>query len=233
MNSITIGVAIPCYKGHIHALFRLLQSIEQQTRKPDAVVVSCSSSVSSDCPYLNHSFSFPLQILFESERKNAAQNRNRAAKALTTDIISFMDADDMMHPQRLEIVEYCFKTYPVQIFLHGYHVNASQPFVRYTPPYCVELNRLYRDLYGNTRHYDVEFSEETYTLHNGQPSVRKSVFERIQFDESPQYFGREDTMFCVRIITIYPNQTAYSPYRLSLYEPSASYGEYHHSLGPI
>jgi hypothetical protein len=39
-----IGVAIPCYYGHIDQLFFLLDSIEKQTILPDKVSVSCSSS---------------------------------------------------------------------------------------------------------------------------------------------------------------------------------------------
>jgi glycosyltransferase involved in cell wall biosynthesis len=222
MSKLTIGVAIPCYKGHIGPLFALLQSIEKQTRKPDAVVVSCSSSVAADCPYLDHSFSFPLEILFHPETMNAAQNRNCAAKALTTDIISFMDADDVMHPQRLEIVEYCFQTHPVQIFLHGYEVDASKPFLSYESPYQIDVNRLYIS-YGAVTHYDFRFSIETKTLHNSQPSVLRTVFQRIQFDESPHNFGREDSVFCTTVVSMYPHQTAYSSCKLSLYEPSCTY----------
>ena len=35
-----IGVAIPCYYGHIQRLYDLLDSIEKQTIIPDKVVVS-------------------------------------------------------------------------------------------------------------------------------------------------------------------------------------------------
>ena len=38
-----IGVAIPCYSGHIPKLLCLLNSLEKQTKLPDKVVVSCSS----------------------------------------------------------------------------------------------------------------------------------------------------------------------------------------------
>ena len=43
---IKIGVAIPCYQGHIERLFDLLKSIKNQTILPDKVVVSCSSTSS-------------------------------------------------------------------------------------------------------------------------------------------------------------------------------------------
>ena len=61
-----IGVAIPCYKGHIIRLFELLDSIEKQTRHPDKVVVSCSST----SEFLNSKdYSFPLQIIITEQHK--------------------------------------------------------------------------------------------------------------------------------------------------------------------
>ena len=73
-----IGVAIPAYIGHINRLFELLDSIEKQTRLPDKVVVSCSSTRE----FNNKTYSFPLQIILTEERQNAAQNRNIAASNL-------------------------------------------------------------------------------------------------------------------------------------------------------
>ena len=39
-----IGVAVPCYYGHIQRLYELLDSIEKQTILPDKVVVNSSST---------------------------------------------------------------------------------------------------------------------------------------------------------------------------------------------
>jgi glycosyltransferase involved in cell wall biosynthesis len=104
-----IGVAIPCYKYHIPKLIRCLESIEAQTLKADQVVVSCSSSDKSDFPSdIEKRFSFPLVILTTPDRKNAAENRNIAISHLTTDLVSFFDADDIMHPQRLEFIKHAF-----------------------------------------------------------------------------------------------------------------------------
>jgi hypothetical protein len=48
--------------------------------------------------------SFPPTIVTRRDRRSAAENRNAAARALDTDDISFIDADDEMHPQRTAIV---------------------------------------------------------------------------------------------------------------------------------
>ena len=113
-----IGVAIPCYKGHITRLFELLDSIEKQTRVPDKVVVSCSST--DDFTHCKE-YNFSLEIVITSEKKTAAQNRNIAISRLATmDYITFIDADDIMHPQRIEILLKVFHEYDCDIILHNF-----------------------------------------------------------------------------------------------------------------
>ena len=97
-----LGVAIPCFINHIEQCYVLLESINQQTRIPDQVVVSCSSSKETD--FIKREYKFPLIVITTEDKQIAAQNRNAAAKLLDTDIIAFMDADDIMHPQRIEIL---------------------------------------------------------------------------------------------------------------------------------
>ena len=82
-----IGVAIPCYIGHIDKLLILLDSIEQQTRLPDKVVVSCSSTtVLPSFPKYNFEFEF----VCEPTKKNPSENRNIAGlRLMDTDIIYY------------------------------------------------------------------------------------------------------------------------------------------------
>jgi glycosyltransferase involved in cell wall biosynthesis len=97
-----IGVAVPCYIGHVNQLLHLLDSLENQTVLPDKVVVSSSSTEEL---HICKKYSFPLAIITCINKKNAAENRNIAAsKLLDMDYITFFDADDIMHPQRIEIL---------------------------------------------------------------------------------------------------------------------------------
>ena len=117
-----IGVAIPCYIHHIEKLQVLLESISNQTRVPDKVVVSCSST--TELPYIP-TYNFELTIIFEQSMKNPSQNRNIAARHLDTDIITFFDSDDIMHPQRIEFIEQAFWE-GADIVLHNFETEHSQ-----------------------------------------------------------------------------------------------------------
>ena len=116
-----IGIAIPCYSGHINKLFDLLESIENQSRIPDKVVVSCSSTNTDTNPIFKK-YTFPLEFIATEEKKNAAENRNIACSNLKDmDYVSFFDADDIMVPQRIEFIEKVIEKEIPDIILHNYH----------------------------------------------------------------------------------------------------------------
>lgn len=219
MSSKTIGIAICAYKGHIPHLKRLFNSIEAQTRKPDQVVVSCSSSLPEDIPYRPNMYSFPFTIITTEEKKMASQNRNIAASHITTDIITFFDADDEMHPQRLEIIEDCFTKHNVKILMHNYELETSNPFETINE-FIFHINYLDKDhIWGATilRH---PYSHCPLT--NGHVTVSRDAWQNIKFNELPEYHSKDDTIFCTDVIMAYPLQTAYCFSKLSKYYPSRS-----------
>ena len=206
-----IGVAIPCFVKHISQCLRLLDALEHQTRRPDEVVVSCSST--TDFPVV--SYSYPIRILITDKKQNASTNRNCAAKQLQTDIICFFDADDEMHPQRLELI--AKSMYQTDILLHSFFQDGerleSYPVIdpsnytimhnvlRQAPSGCIMLDGIQR-------------------IHHGQVSVTKEVYQQVQFPEEPEYEVREDCVFCFRVFSLPGIRSVYLPYPLSKYSPS-------------
>jgi glycosyltransferase involved in cell wall biosynthesis len=194
-----IGVAIPCYKNHIFPLVRCLDSIEAQTVNPDQVVVSCSSCTPDDLPELK--YSFPLRVVTTEERKNAAQNRNIAAAALDTEIISFFDADDEMHPQRLEAIRDAFISYrPCDIVLHSFLIGEEEltrEYIRYTT-----FDKRYDTLRRSPTGCAVHAPDWSARIAHGYVSVSKFVASRIQFKEDPGSEFREDALFCGDVLAM-------------------------------
>ena len=215
-----IGVAIPCYKGHIANIKGLLDSIALQTRLPDDVFISCSSSVPSDFPYVSADYSFPFRVLTHDIRQNVAQNRNIAGAHLDTDIITFFDADDQMHPQRLEIIEDCFTKHDSMIVLHNFE-STGAPFFPFDSDFPYLVNQLDRCPWGSTI---IKTRPSGLQIHNGQPSIRREVFDTIRFNESAACLTKDDTVFCADVIMKWPDRTAYCPLKLSAYVPSYTGG---------
>ena len=209
-----IGVAIPCYIGHIEQLQVLLESISNQTRLPDKVIVSCSSTTElPDLPKYN----FELNIIFEPSVKNPSQNRNIAARHLDTDIITFFDADDIMHPQRIEFIEQAFWE-GADIVLHNFETNSSK-FSLYDS--CnISYNTLRQCESGCIRPIIWNAHD---LIHHAQVSVKREIFEQVQFDEGPTGIGREDCIFCWSAFSIPNIKNAYISNKLSLYLPSETF----------
>ena len=205
-----IGVAIPCYNKHIPKLLECLASIESQTRKPDLVAISCSSTQPDEFPILPH-YSFGVVVSTFSERRNASQNRNSAAKCLDTEIISFFDADDLMHPQRIEALDSTFNE-PCDIVLHSFF-TADEINIQF-PKY--DIIRADRNTLKQSRSGCIILDYPGH-IHHGHVTVRREIFEAYPFREEKEYETREDCVFCYTICGIPGVRTAYLGYPLSKY----------------
>lgn len=77
----TIGIAIPTIPGRSEQLLRALKSVASQTLAPDQV-----------------------SIAIDKNKEGAAPTRNRAWKALDTEWVAFLDDDDELDPNHLEVL---------------------------------------------------------------------------------------------------------------------------------
>jgi glycosyltransferase involved in cell wall biosynthesis len=212
-----IGVAVPCYYGHIPHLMYLLDSIESQTSRPDKVVVSCSSTSEL---FETKQYSFPLEIVITEHHKNAAQNRNIAASKLSDmDYITFMDADDLMHPQRIEILLKTFRETECDIILHNYWLNHSQ--LDHIEDIDIRINELTQCYTGCIRHIDFN-KYQSQMIHHSQSSIKKCIFDIVKYPEEKEFARREDCIFCHRVFSIPNIKNVYISNQLSLYKPSGT-----------
>lgn len=77
----TVTVLIPSIPSRTRMLNRALVSVLNQTRQPDAIIVS-----------------------IDNDRVGSATNRNRALKRVTTEWVAFLDDDDEFMPQHLLVL---------------------------------------------------------------------------------------------------------------------------------
>jgi len=211
-----LGIAIPCFNKHISQLLTLLMTIEGQTRLPDAVSISCSSTKPIEFPELK-GYSFPIQLSLFEGRKNTAENRNLAFKRFADmDAVSFFDADDLMHPQRLEFFELALNK-GADIVLHNYTTNDVNQFELYET-----ANIIYDQLARAPSGCAILKIQGDAPIHHSQVTVRRAVLNRVQFNEERAYERREDSIFCGQVLSLPDIRNAYISEQLSYYKESRS-----------
>ena len=116
-----ISVVVPCASKHVPLLPTLIEQLSKQTRAPDEVVVSVSGCSSSDVPDLN------VELVHSKRALSAGANRNRASAIACGDVLIYQDADDVPHPQRVEIIAAMFESHAIDHLMHFFYYLESEP----------------------------------------------------------------------------------------------------------
>lgn len=113
---LNLAVCIPCAPKDRVYLPYCLASVAAQTRRPDSVVVALSTIANPNNLLLDLSgIDLKVEFVYTSNTLFAGGNRNLAAARaveLGATLLSFFDADDLMHPQRIERIEATFTAHP-------------------------------------------------------------------------------------------------------------------------
>ena len=113
----TVGVVVTTY-NHAHFLGEALESVQAQTRAPDAVIVVDDGS--SDDPGAVAARFANVRII-RQENRGLSAARNTGLAALDTAFVLFLDADDRLSPQAVEAALACFARVPESGFVYGGH----------------------------------------------------------------------------------------------------------------
>lgn len=201
-----ISVIIPCHSSHSYLLPGLLENLEYQTRKPDEVVISISEMTKRDVKLLKESFhnsTFEIKILSTKKIQYAGQNRNIAAKIVTGDLVITQDADDIPHPQRLEIIEYFFMKTKACHMMHQWYPSD----VNKLPPNSdgPEWKDYYED-FDSIPVVEVKNVHDLFLrsnfLTNGCIAISKTVLDVVSWSNKKI---REDIEFNINVINKFHN----------------------------
>ena len=212
-----VAVVIPSFIGDLQNLRKTLETISQQTRCPELVVVHISSIPSDEILESLRSVEYPFrfQIFSVPEKRSAAENRNAGATKVPEefDVISFFDSDDWMHPRRIEYIAAAFEQ-PVDVIVHNMIREKPDTFEGWEP---VEY-RLYTEccyMKPTARCYIAVDGEEKQHA-SGHVSIRRSVCEEVIFPASSATLGYEDTLYLTQLY--HSGFTfGYMPSKLSVY----------------
>lgn len=120
-----VSLCIPCHYKHLDRLRILLLSLYLQEKLPDEIVISMSDIPRDALNTLGYLQALipciPIHILQSTEKQYSGPNRNICIEHARNDLISFIDADDIMHPSRLRIVsEIMTQRNMLATFFHSY-----------------------------------------------------------------------------------------------------------------
>lgn len=189
----TLGIAIPLCHEDIPYIHRLLDSIDNSTLLPDVVSISVSGIPQFE---YNREHKFELIITHSQTQNGASKNRNIASKVLKTDIISFIDADDVCHPQRNEFIMEAMKTSNVVVhdYLQTKDIDTELLETVYDHP---QIFQDYVDTIVENCKFPIS-SKEFKPYACGHASVKKEILNTYQYNELLTY--GEDAEFLQFIV---------------------------------
>ncbi len=189
-----ISIIIPCHYTHAHYLVNLIKMYEQQTELPDEIVISLSRADLVDKEILKKiedtPWHIPVLVVLSEETLFPGPNRNVACLHASGDVFITQDADDIPHPQRVEIIKYFFQRYELDHLGHAYEEKNKDFSKRYVPakvPFAFASD-FDKDARGHICY--------------GVPAIARHVFEKIQW---PNDRYNEDVKFNEAVYRAFKN----------------------------
>jgi hypothetical protein len=136
------------------------------------------------------------------------------------DFITFIDADDIMHPQRIEFIMKVFEETNADIVLHNFYwekcdFNDKEELV-------YRENSLKQCRSGCITHNEPKYVNVEY-IHHSQVSVKQNILKKVTFPEGKEFLKREDCVFCYSVFSLENIKNVYITNKLSYYKPSNSW----------
>eukprot|EP00918_Siedleckia_nematoides_P056285 GHVU01122799.1.p1 GENE.GHVU01122799.1~~GHVU01122799.1.p1 ORF type:complete len:317 (-),score=24.68 GHVU01122799.1:1689-2639(-) len=139
-----ITLASVCSRKHFQWVPQLIDSIRWQTRQADEVLIVLSTKYPDEALQntvrflLNQPLELRINVQVRVGAFLAGQNRQFALSYAHNDVVSYIDCNDLLHPQRNEVVLGMFLRHPdINALLHlsvGWNANATAEFDYSTLP---------------------------------------------------------------------------------------------------
>lgn len=181
-------VIIPCVASHFHYLEPLLQKYAEQTKLPDEVVIALSQVECLEAGAIvaleSGPWPFAVKILQCIGRRSAGVNRNLACEQASGELFLCQDADDLPHPQRVEVVKHLFLRHHLQHLIHGW-LSEGDPL----PVFQVDLLPLnkFHSFDDITRFYSLETARARFRPHYGNICLLAEVAKRVKWEDSLEF----------------------------------------------
>jgi hypothetical protein len=178
----TIGIAIPNYYPYAKWMPRLLDNIAKQTILPTQVSVAMS-----ECHWQpKKKYPFEIIVNDSEEVRGLPTNSNIALSALTTDIMTIMHGDDLMHFQRNQLLLWAFTKPEVKAVVHGFRYGKKADKGLTEKFDEVKLKLDYINTIVPNKKYPVA-ADGCEDFLNGHIAFRREIFDEFKYDEEEFY----------------------------------------------
>jgi glycosyltransferase involved in cell wall biosynthesis len=209
-----ISMIIPCKMDHVDYLKEAIDNILIGSKKPDELFIFVSGvdptpinkdKLKSIYEYVGE---FSKFVVSHCEKKYSyAKAKNHMASSCKGDLIVTHDADDIQHPQRLEVIEHFFKTRDIVHLNHAF-VYYDQKWENFDIEKCKlwESQELYNSMientgqYGHMGAYGHPFCRR---IVDGSMAFKREVFDKVQWPETHE--KGMDKEFCFSILKEFNN----------------------------
>jgi glycosyltransferase involved in cell wall biosynthesis len=199
----------------------LLSSIAKNVKQPERIVVALSQTSHDDGNRLHKKLQpivpvSRLHILATPAQCLAGHNRNRGAKASREDILSFIDADDLMAPERVQTVCNLLKRHRADAVVHSYRSKSPMLEKLAKPTWKYIASELSPEQFAQMEAADRRHTYlRVHFLAHGHISVKTDAYWNVGGQREHVRSG-EDALF-IRDLCQRNFRVAYSPERLSYY----------------
>jgi len=203
---VTVSVIVPCYYKHFKNIPELLDNLSCQSQLPDEVVISLSEANKVEKSAINAvkkiNYPFKLRILTTKKNKRAGENRNIAAHYSKGDILITQDADDLPHPQRIEIIAYIMEKTKSDHVIHQW-VSENYDLMKENSGRPIWQNK-----YENFENIQLEKISSVVQFPSlkwgtcGNIGITRKVFKMVKWTS---HKGGEDVLFSKKIIEKFRN----------------------------
>lgn len=179
-----------------------LSCIKMQTTEPDEILVVASGLKSLGCADPT------IKVYHFENRMLAGGARNKGGELATGDVVCFCDVDDIIHPQKCEVIKNIFQSQEIDALVHNYNMGLRE----FDPVKDTHIEKVVKtDPLPST---NVEAPSRLPICH-GHMSARKEVLSDIKYREDMSC--GEDGVFCQSIVKSSQYTLYYTPLKLINY----------------
>jgi hypothetical protein len=205
-----VGVFIPCAIWHQHHLPALIRNLSDGEPPPDRVAVVISGGVPSRDAV---DAVCGCNLACFDELVSCGDAKNMAHAMLhDCDVIAYHDADDLMTPDRIDVIRGVFSNSGVKALNHSYVYRMDEPVdttlttVAGDYPYASLDDGLSQPAFGGHCGFRV---------HAGAVCVRRDVLKVVRWEKSEK--RDEDRVFCTKLLYVLGNRHLITNHQIYVY----------------